>query len=73
LGGSRPESVCEVAGEVSELADVDGEVGVKGAGGDGEGVPLLAGDGGAVDEDPLAGFVVKRGFVDLDLDGICSC
>ena len=41
LGGAAAEAVAEGAGEVADLSDVDGDVGVEGAGGDGEGVPLL--------------------------------
>lgn len=44
LGGSSAEGVTECAGEVSDLADVDRDVGVEGTGGDGEGMPLLSGD-----------------------------
>jgi hypothetical protein len=43
LGGTGTEGVSEGAGEVTDLADVDGDVGVEWAGGDGKGMPLLAG------------------------------
>jgi hypothetical protein len=35
-------------------------------------MPLVAGDGGAVEEEPLAGFVGEGGFVELDFDGFCE-
>ena len=66
LDGAGAEGVAEGAGEVADLADVDGDVGVEGAGGDGEGVPLVAGDGGHVDEEPLPGFVAHGGLPELD-------
>lgn len=67
LGGAGAHGVAEGAGPVADLADVDGDVGVEGAGGDGEGVPLRGGDAGHVDEEPLPGFVVHAGFAELDL------
>ena len=70
LGLACAEGVGEGAGEVADLADVDGDVRVEGAGCDGEGVPLVFGDGGAVDEEPLAGLVLHRRFAELDLDGV---
>ena len=45
---------------------MDRDVGVEGAGGDGEGVPLLGGDGGALEEEPLAGFVFHGRLSELD-------
>jgi hypothetical protein len=60
----------EGAGEVAYLADVDAYVGVEGAGGDGEGVPFVLGDGGYVDEEPLACLVVHAGFAELDFYGV---
>ena len=70
LGGAGPEGVGHLARPVAHLADVDADVGVEGAGGDGEGVPLLAGDGGDVDEEPLPGFVFHAGFGELELKGV---
>lgn len=67
LGGAGTEGVAEGAGEVADFADVDGDVGVEGAGGDGEGVPLRGGDARDVDEKPLPGFVVHAGLAELDL------
>lgn len=42
LGGTGAEGVSEGAGEVTDLADVHGDVGVEWAGGDGKWMPLLA-------------------------------
>ncbi len=72
LLGSGAERGGEGAGKVADLADVDGDVGVEGAGGDGEGVPLVFGDGGDVEEEPLAGFVAHAWFAELDLYGVCK-
>ena len=68
--GPQPQGVAERACEVAHLADVDGNVGVEGAGGDGEGMPLLGADGGALQEEPLAGFVLHGGLGELDLHGV---
>ena len=70
LGGARAECVGEGAGEVADLADVDRDIGVEGAGSDGEWVPLGCGDGGDVDEEPLPRFVPHAGFAELDLQGV---
>ena len=45
---------------------MDADVGVEGAGGDGEGVPLLLADRGDVDEEPLAGLVAHGRLGELD-------
>lgn len=70
LGGPGAEGVAEGAREVADLADVHADVGVEGAGGDGEGVPLGGGDGGDVEHQPLAGFVFQGGLGELDLHGV---
>lgn len=49
---------------------MDADVGVEGAGGDGERVPLGCADRGDVDEEPLPGFVFHRRFLELDLHGV---
>ena len=67
LGGAGAESVGGGAGPVADLAHVDADVGVEGAGGDGIGVPLVPRHRGDVDEEPLAGFVAHAGFGELDL------
>jgi len=67
LEGTGAEGVTDVTGEVADLADVDGDVGVEGAGGDGEGVPLVVRDSGNVDEEPLACFIAHGRFAELDL------
>ena len=70
LGGAGAERVGHLARPVADLPDVDADVGVEGAGGDGEGVPLLARDGGDVDEEPLPGFVFHAGLGELQLEGV---
>jgi len=70
LGGPGTEGIAEGAREVADLTDVDADVGVEGAGGDGEGVPLRGGDGGHVEHDPLAGFVFHGWLGELDLHGV---
>lgn len=62
--------VAELAGEVADLTDVDGDIRVVWARGDGEGMPLVVGDGWAVEEEPLAGLVAHAGLGELDLDGV---
>lgn len=42
LRGPSSEGVTELPGEVTDLADVNGDVGVKGAGCNGKRMPLLA-------------------------------
>lgn len=49
---------------------MDGDVGVVGAGCNGEGVPLPLRDGGDLEEEPLAGFVLEGGLVELNLDNV---
>lgn len=70
LGRAGAEGITESAGEVANLADVDRDVVVKGAGGDGERVPLSGGDVGDVEEEPLAGFVLHARFRELDFQRI---
>lgn len=70
LRGAAPEGVADVARPVADLAHVNADVGVEGAGGDGEGVPLGGADRGDVDEQPLPGFVPHRRFLELDLHGV---
>lgn len=41
LSGTSTESVSQLAGEVTDLANVDGDIGIERARGDGEGVPLV--------------------------------
>ena len=64
------DGIAECASEVTHLADVDGDVGVVWAGGDGEGVPLELGDARDLEEEPLAGLVLERRLAELDLDDI---
>ena len=67
LEGAGAEGVSESAGKVADLSDVDGDVGVVRAGSDGEWVPLVAGDGGDVDKEPLSCFVPHGWFAELNL------
>ena len=64
------ESVGEGSCEVAYLSDVDGDVGIKGTGCDCKGMPLVEGYRRTVDEEPLTGFVLHRGFAELDLDSV---
>ncbi|KAB8446195.1 hypothetical protein FH972_025177 [Carpinus fangiana] len=70
LRGAGADGIGQSLGEVADLADVDGDVGIKGAGCDGKGVPLVGRDGGAVEEEPLAGLVVESLLYKLDLNSI---
>lgn len=70
LEGAGAEGVAESACEVAYLSDVDGDVGVEGAGGDGKWVPLVTGDGRDVDEEPLPCFVAHGRFAELNLHRI---
>ena len=70
LGGAGAERVTGCPGPVPDLAHVDADVGVEGAGGDGEGVPLVGGDRGDVDEEPLPRFVFHAWFGELDLHSV---
>lgn len=62
--------VAERARKVAYLPDVDAHIWIEGARGDGEWVPLVAGDLGDLDEEPLSGFVVHAVFAELDFHGI---
>lgn len=70
LAGASAEGVPESAREVADLAHVHAYVGVEGAGGDGEGVPLGGGHGGHVEHEPLPGVVFHGGLRELDLHGV---
>jgi hypothetical protein len=64
------EGVPQGSGKVANLTDVDGDVVIEGAGGDGKWIPLLARDRGSVQEKPLACFVLYGGLLELDLHSI---
>lgn len=70
LRGARADGVSERSREITHLADVNGDVGVIGAGGDSEWVPLELGDARNLEEKPLAGLVPKRRLVELDLNDV---
>lgn len=70
LGGPGAKGVPERFSEVADLADMDADIWVVGAGGDGEWVPLRAAYGGDFEEKPLAGFVFHVGLGKLNLQCI---
>lgn len=70
LGRAGADAVGELLGEVADLPDVDGDVVVVGARGDGEGVPLVLGDLRHLQKEPLAGLVLEGRLVELDLDHV---
>src|SRR3569833_1431688 len=63
-------SVAECLGEVANLADMNGDVRVVGARGDGERMPLIFGHGRHLQEEPLAGLVPEGGLGELNLNDI---
>ena len=72
LSLSSAESVRERAGEVTNLADVDRDIGIEGARGDGERMPLVTRNRGHVQEQPLTGLVLERRLAELDFNSICK-
>lgn len=63
-------SVGKSASEVTDLADMDRDVRILGAGSNGKGMPLVIADFGAVEEQPLSRLVLHAGLGELDLDGV---
>jgi hypothetical protein len=63
--------VTQSLGEVTDLADVDGDIRVVWAGGNGEWMPLVLGDRWNLQEQPLTGLVAERRLGELDLDDVC--
>lgn len=70
LGAAGTNRITESAGEVTNLANVNRDVRVEGAGSDGKWVPLVVGDRRHLEEEPLAGLVLERGLVELELDNV---
>jgi hypothetical protein len=66
------ESICESAGEITDLTDVHRNVWVVRAGSDGKRMPLVVADLWAVEEKPLSGLVSHAGFGELNLNSVCS-
>lgn len=66
LRGATSQCVTEGSSEVTNLADVNADIGVEGTGGDGERVPLGAGDVGDLEKDPLSCFILHAWFAKLD-------
>lgn len=67
---SGAKRVGEGASEVTDLADVDGDVGVVRAGCDREGMPLVVADFRAVEEQPLSGLVLHARLGELNLNSV---
>lgn len=72
LRGSGADRVAQGAGEITDLADVDRDVGVVRAGGDRERMPLVLRNRRQLDEQPLPSLVLERGLRELDLDDVCA-
>jgi hypothetical protein len=70
LAGTK--GIGKGAGEVTDLTDVNGNVVVVRARGDGKGMPLVVADFRAVEEEPLSGLVLHAGLGELNLNGIYS-
>lgn len=70
LGLTGTKGVSKGASEVTDLADVDRDVRVVGAGCDGERMPLVVADFWAVQKQPLSGLVLHAGLGELDLDSV---
>lgn len=66
------EGIGKVARPVADLADVDADVRIEGAGGYCERVRLGGADRGHGEEQPLAGSVFEVWGVYLDFDGVCE-
>lgn len=70
LGVTGTKGITESLGKVTDLADVNGHVGVKGARGDGKRMPLVLGDGRDLKEQPLTGLVSEGRLAELNLDDV---
>ena len=57
LCGTCSKSISKSASEVTDLSNVDGDIGIKGARRDGEWMPLLARYGRNIEEQPLSRLV----------------
>ena len=70
LRASGTDCVTERSGEVTDLTDVDRDIGVVRARGNGERVPLVLGHGRQLQEEPLTSLVLERGLGELNLNDI---
>lgn len=62
--------ITQSTGEISDLSDVNGHIGVERAGCDGEGVPLVFRNRRHLEEQPLTGLVLERWLVELNLNHV---
>ena len=62
--------VGKSASEVTNLANVNRNVRILGAGGNGKGMPLVVADFRAVEEQPLSRLVLHARLGELNLDGV---
>jgi hypothetical protein len=70
LGSTSTESITQLSGEVTNLANVDRHIRVKGARSDGKRVPLVLGKPRHLEEQPLTSLVLERRLVELDLNHV---
>jgi len=70
LSRSSTNGITKSAGEVADLTDMDRHVRIEWTRGNGERVPLVLRNPRDLEEEPLASFVVERGFRELDFDDI---
>lgn len=68
-GGTSANTFTEALGPVTDLTDVNRDIGILRSGGNGEGVPLPAGDVGNLDEQPLTSGVLEAGLDDTEFHG----
>jgi hypothetical protein len=67
---SSTKSIGKSAGEVTDLADVDGDIWVVGARSNRKWMPLVVADFRAVEEEPLSWLVPHARLLELNLDGV---
>jgi len=65
-GRTSANTFAETLGPVTDLTDVDGNIGIFGSRRDGKGMPLPVRDIGNLDEKPLAGGVLEAGLEDTE-------
>lgn len=67
--GTSADTFTKTLSPVTNLTDVDGNIGIFRGRGDGEGVPLPARDVGNLDEEPLASGVLEARLEDTEFHG----
>lgn len=72
VDAASADSVAELASEVTNLSDVNRDIGVVWAGGDGKRMPLILGDGRNLEEEPLASLVLEGRLVELNLHDVLT-